>query len=159
MFCDWVSYPTMKTEAYTTSYLTGVVDGCPSFSVSVSGMTEDEKEALSEAESAWTDGYAVTVVFTQRTWSLPDGEGTFAYCFGNAMERASAPNGAYCLTFDTLEVDSTGENSTAGSTPVLTFVPSETWASNSFAGTVISDSKYALSITPTIAENDTDIYA
>lgn len=69
MFCDWVSYPTMKSEEFsTTEWASGTTytetdlsatdtTNCPGLSIALTGMSDDDQYALSTTISDWTDGY------------------------------------------------------------------------------------------------------
>jgi hypothetical protein len=143
MFCDWVSYPTMAPEVFSTSLwessdvwnaVAAATSGCPALDIKVTGQNEAVYEAFSDTVKAWSDGYYGTLRLTLDANSLPTAAGETAYCFGKDITATAAPSGAYCYIIETK--DDSGVFSTVGADlPELVFITSENFGTGAVTST------------------------
>ena len=77
---------------------------CPGAAILLTGT----EAAPSDSEvAAWSDGYRAEFDVTLGAMSISSEAGMAGMCFGANLTKSSAPNGAYCLTWN-VAADQTG---------------------------------------------------
>jgi len=83
--------------------------GCPIMDITMRGKTEDEYALYSDTIRDYTDGYNLEMKLTFGEFSVADAAGNAGVCIGTMLSgnNNSAPNGAYCYEWATLDQSTT----------------------------------------------------